>query len=92
MEGNGHSRVNIVTYAKAPGYIIVSPDRIDNLPEQTPIFVSQTLEAWQRQNPSCRVRCTCPIVHEGQTIAVHVWYDVVDVPDGAPPPPPADET
>jgi hypothetical protein len=82
MEGNGDSRVNVVTYDRGPGYIIITPERIDNLPDQAPIFVSQTLEAWQKQNPSYRVRAVCPIVNGGKTIALHVWFDVVDVPQG----------
>jgi hypothetical protein len=77
LEGNGHGRVNIVIHERGEGYIILAPDRIDKLAEQTPIFLSRSLEAWQKENPACRVRCAAPIVNEGQTVAIHVWFDRV---------------
>jgi hypothetical protein len=75
IEGNGHSRVNIITHHKGEGYIIITPDRIDNLPEHAPVFLSRALEAWQKENPACRVRCALPIVDSGSTLAIHVWFD-----------------
>jgi hypothetical protein len=77
LEGNGHSRVNIVIHEKGEGYIIIAPDRVDKLAEHTPIFISRTLETWQKANPACRVRCAVPIVNEAQTVALHVWFDRV---------------
>jgi hypothetical protein len=75
IEGNGGSKVEIVVHGKWPGYVIITPDRIDKLAEHTPVYLSQALESWQKQNPRCRVRCALPIVENGQTIAIHVWYD-----------------
>lgn len=73
-EGNGHGKVNIVVNRKSEGYIIIAPDRIDNLDEQTPLFLSRTVETWLKENP-VRVRCALPIVMQGDTIAVHLWFD-----------------
>jgi hypothetical protein len=67
--------VTIVAHLKRPGYVIITPDRIDKLPTQTPIHISQTLEKWQNENPDARTRAVCPIVDGGQTLAVHIWFD-----------------
>jgi hypothetical protein len=75
LGGNGDSKVNIVVQKQGEGYVIITPDRIDKLPEQTPIFISRSLEAWQKENPTYRVRCVAPIVSEGQTLALHIWFD-----------------
>jgi len=31
--------------------------------------------AWLKQTPSLKVRATLPIVANGNTVAVHVWFD-----------------
>lgn len=78
LEGNGDSKVNIIITEKGPGYVIIAPDRIDKLPEQIAVYVSRTLEGWQKENPSYRVRAVCPIIQDGTTLAIHVWFDGQD--------------
>jgi hypothetical protein len=75
LEGNGESKVTILVHEKRPGYVIIAPDRIDKLPAQTPIHLSLTLENWQKENPGVRIRAVCPIVDDGHTLALHVWFD-----------------
>jgi hypothetical protein len=75
LEGNGHTRETIVTHHRSEGYIIITAERLDAMTEQTPVFISKTLETWQKENPNCRVRCALPFVNDGQTFAIHVWYD-----------------
>ena len=39
-------------------------------------LISKSITTWLEQHPEISVRSTLPIVKDGQTIAVHVWYDV----------------
>jgi hypothetical protein len=75
QDGNGSSKVNIVIQNRAEGYVVIAPNNIDKLPEQTPIFISRSMDSWLEQNPTYRVRCAVPIVSDGMTIAIHVWFD-----------------
>jgi hypothetical protein len=40
-----------------------------------PLYLSKSVAAWQKQTPSLKVRAPLPIVRDGNTIAVHVWFD-----------------
>jgi hypothetical protein len=44
-------------------------------PDQLPLYLSKTVSAWQKQNPMLTVRTTLPIVADGNTIAVHAWFE-----------------
>lgn len=44
-------------------------------PEDLPLYLSKAVAAWQKQNPMLKVRATLPIVANGNTIAVHVWFE-----------------
>ena len=44
-------------------------------PEELPLYLSKAVAAWMKQTPSLTVRATLPIVANGNTIAVHVWFD-----------------
>ena len=46
--------------------------------ERLPILLSKTLFHWMSQNPQFRVRNTLPIVEDGYTVAIHVWFDRPD--------------
>src|SRR5262245_39812619 len=77
QEGNGHGKVIIQVTDKGPGYVIICPEKIDVIAEGTPVFISRTVESWLADRPGARVRCALPIVQDGQTIAVHLWFDEV---------------
>ncbi len=55
--------------------MVIAIDHLDAIPDQVAIFVSRTVEEWQRGNPDTRVTSALPIVDDRKTIAVHVWYD-----------------
>jgi hypothetical protein len=38
-------------------------------------YLSKAVAAWQQQNSMLTVRATLPIVANGNTIAVHVWFE-----------------
>jgi hypothetical protein len=55
--------------------VVIAIQHLDAIPDQVAIFVSRTVEEWQRGNPDTRVTTALPIVDDGKTIAVHLWYD-----------------
>ncbi len=75
-ESNGEGKTTIRVDDKCRGYCVFAPPQSATLPDNLPVLLSKVLEAWQRDNPFYRVRCTLPFVQDGQTVAVHVvWYD-----------------
>jgi hypothetical protein len=83
-EGNGHGKTVISAIEKGPGYVIITVDTLDSVSERSPILISRTIENWLKDNPGVRVRCAAPIVQDGQTIAVHLWFDGVTSRPGQP--------
>jgi hypothetical protein len=41
---------------------------------RVPGLLDQTLIAWLKANPKLKVISTLPIVEEGNTVAIHVWF------------------
>ena len=57
-----------------PGYMVFRATK--NVPmEARPRFIESAIMQWQKQNPGLKIRTTFPIVSEGNTVAVHVWFD-----------------
>ena len=44
-------------------------------PDQLPLFLNDALSNWLSRNPEFRVRTILPIVVEGNTVAINVWFD-----------------
>jgi len=44
-------------------------------PDDLPLYLSRAVAAWQKQNPMLTVRATLPIVANGNTMAMHVWFE-----------------
>ena len=47
----------------------------DPRPDRLPFALSRAVEDTFRQNPGLAVRATPPLVSQGNTVAVHVWFD-----------------
>lgn len=45
------------------------------MPDQLPLYLSTSVSAWLKQNLMLTVRATLPIVANGNTIAVYVWFE-----------------
>ena len=57
-----------------PGYLIFRGTT--NVPiEARPRFIESAIMRWQQQNPGLKIRTTLPLVSDGNTVAVHVWFD-----------------
>jgi hypothetical protein len=46
-----------------------------NLPDDLPVYLSQSLSEWFRQRPHLHMRCVVPIQRDGNTVELHAWYD-----------------
>src|SRR5262249_14549913 len=81
--GNGDSGLNI-GQTDMGGWVRVYPAagggstaaRTADLPDNLPVYLSQTLANWFRQRPHFHLRCVVPICKEGTTVELHAWYDV----------------
>lgn len=58
------------------GWCIFTADPSDPpSPDLLPIALGQALSRWLRTSPEVRVRAVLPIVEDGNTTVLHVWYD-----------------
>lgn len=60
---------------KAKGYVVFSPANLLELPEQFPVHLSLLFDRWLKENPGVQVRHVLPIVDNGKTVLLHVWYE-----------------
>jgi hypothetical protein len=44
-------------------------------PDQLPVFLNDAFSNWLKHNPEFKVRTILPIVVEGNTVAINVWFD-----------------
>lgn len=58
----------------APGWAVFLASGTPPKPDDRPLYLSKAAAAWQKQTQSLTVRATLPIVANGNTIAVHVWF------------------
>jgi len=72
--GNGSGQFEI-GQANMGGWVRVFPGRTSDLPEDLPVYLSQTLAEWFRQRPHLRLRCVVPVSKDGETVELHAWYD-----------------
>ena len=58
------------------GHVVLSADDDDpSSPEALPVMLETAMQQWLEENPELFVRSTLPIIQNGQTIAIHIWYD-----------------
>ena len=76
-EGNGDTGTAI-DFVERPGYVLICPQDPARLPANIALVVNTALLDWLKRNPAIRVRTVLPITQDGQTTAVHLWYDRAD--------------
>jgi len=58
------------------GYVAFSADDDDpSIPEALPVMLASAMQQWLEENPDLVVHSTLPITQNGNTIAIHIWYD-----------------
>jgi hypothetical protein len=65
----------IIVQEKARGYVVFSPENLLEIPEQFPVHLSLTFDRWLKANPGLHIRTVLPIVDNGKTVILHVWYE-----------------
>ena len=74
--GNGSSKGFTNAVTMGPGWVLFVASQSDPPPpDELPYALSQGLEQWVKGQPGIRVRSTLPIIKDGNTIGIHVWYD-----------------
>lgn len=59
----------------APDWVYLTVGQPSPPPEQVPAVLNFGLMRWLKDNKQIRVRATLPMVEDGHTVAIHVWYD-----------------
>jgi hypothetical protein len=77
-EGNGHPKAAI-DFNERPGYVFICPRDPDRLPATIAGVINTARTNWLKRNLGIRVRTAVLITRDGQTVAVHLWYDRADV-------------
>ena len=54
------------------------PQEPARLPANIALLVNTALLDWLKRNPAIRVRTVLPVTQDGQTTAIHLWYDRAD--------------
>jgi hypothetical protein len=74
--GNGSSKGFTNVALMGPGWVVIAASQSDPPPsDELPYALSQGLEQWLKSQPGIRIRSTLPIVKDGNTIGIHVWFD-----------------
>ena len=66
-------RYEMVRRTLAPGWVYFTPGNPP--PARVPAFLNLDLIQWLKENKQVKIRATLPMVENGNTVAIHVWYD-----------------
>jgi hypothetical protein len=81
--GNGESKT-LIDFHEGAGYVLICPRDTANHPADIAVIINRAFNDWMAKHPGIRIRSALPITREGNTVALHVWFDRPDVP--VPPP------
>ena len=75
--GNGTNEYSVkITEFPDQGHVVFYADDDHPPPAaELPTVLGHALQDWMGENPDVVVRSSLPIVQNGQTIAIHLWYD-----------------
>jgi hypothetical protein len=77
MAGNGDGKIEIGIVPLAEGWIMFRAGITSGTDlSRIPTLLNETLIGWLKDRPNVQIRTTLPIVQDGCTVAVHVWYNV----------------
>jgi hypothetical protein len=72
---DNENQITIDRIEMGTGWVCFQGGETPPSPDQLPFFLNDALAAWLRNNPEFKVRTTLPIVVEGNTVAINVWFD-----------------
>ena len=59
----------------ADGWVCFQAGEKPPAPDQLALYLSHTMTNWLKRNSEFRVRTVLPMTVEGNTVAIHVWFD-----------------
>lgn len=77
-EGNGETNTQI-DLMESPGHVLICPHDLKRLPHNIAVIINTAFNDWLKKHPGIRIRTTLPFTQDGQTTAIHVWFDRPDV-------------
>ena len=69
------NQVTITRVDMGTGWVCFQAGKKEPTREQLPGFLAHAFYTRLQRNPEFKVRATLPVVSEGNTIAIHVWFD-----------------
>ena len=76
MKGNGDGKIEIDVLALGEDCVVFQAGITPTTDlRRVPRLLGETLIAWLSENPTVRIRSALPIVEDGNTVAIHVWFD-----------------
>jgi hypothetical protein len=70
-----HEQVTIDRIEMGNGWVCFQPGEKPPSPDQLPGLLNDCFYTWLQRNPEFNVRALLPIVEDGQTVLLHVWFD-----------------
>jgi hypothetical protein len=77
-ESNGDSDIKIAI-EQLSNYVLFAPQDLANVPKGIAVIINRVMVNWLKENPGVRIRAALPITQDGQTTALHLWYDRADM-------------
>ena len=75
MKGNGDGKIEVGVETKAEGWVVFRPGITPTTDmRRVPTALSEIMSDWLKDRPNLQVRTTLPIVEDGNTVAIHVWF------------------
>ena len=75
MKGNGDGKIEIGVVEMGKGWVMFRAGITPTTDvRRVPTAINEVMTAWLKERASLLVRATLPIVEEGNTVAVHVWF------------------
>jgi len=69
------TKITIDRIEMGTGWVCFQPGDRPPSPDRLPAFLNECFYTWLQRNPDFNIRATMPIVENGQTVLLHVWFD-----------------
>ena len=69
------TQITIDRIEMGPGWVCFQAGEKPPALEQLPGYLNHACYAWLQRNSEFAVRATLPIVEQGYTVAIHVWFE-----------------
>lgn len=74
-ESGNETEITIERIEMDTGWVCFQGGETPPAPDQLPFILNDAFSNWLRNNPEFKVRTVLPIVVEGNTIAINIWFD-----------------